>query len=299
MTKTTIQADAPIQECINDVLSVPREKFLNIASKLDSLAFDDDPYEYHDNEGVESISDIADNLLNPTYRKAIIKALQDKLEYYAEDEFDDANIKVFSNALRVYDAIWYNKNRGDTVKTYTLIGGVNGAGKSSLTGSLRSERSDLGIVVDPDKLTVQCGGDEYEGGKLAVKHIEQALEDGVNFTQETTLSGGYPKRLCKRAKEAGYYIRLYYVGLDTAEESIRRIQNRVERGGHDIPTKDVKARFSHRFEDVLKILPYCDEAKFFDNDNGFVLVAEYRNGQILPVGTYRPMWLSQLMEQFD
>ena len=56
-----------------------------------------------------------------------------------------------------------NKNRGDTVKTYTLIGGVNGAGKSSLTGSLRSERSDLGIVVDPDKLTVQCGGDEYEG----------------------------------------------------------------------------------------------------------------------------------------
>ena len=65
---------------------------LDIASKLDSLAFDDDPYEYHDNEGVESISDIADNLLNPTYRKAIIKALQDKQEYYAEDEFDDANI---------------------------------------------------------------------------------------------------------------------------------------------------------------------------------------------------------------
>ena len=68
------------------------ERFLDIASKLDSLAFDDDPYEYHDNEGVESISDIADNLLNPTYRKAIIKALQDKQEYYAEDEFDDAHI---------------------------------------------------------------------------------------------------------------------------------------------------------------------------------------------------------------
>lgn len=185
------------------------------------------------------------------------------------------------------------------MKICTLIGGVDGVGKSSLTGSLRSERSDFGTVIDHDKLVFQCGGDEYEGGKLAVKRIEQALEDGVNFTRETTLSGGYPKRLCKRAKEAGYYIRLYYVGLDTAEESIRRIKNRVKRGGHDIPAKDVKARFSHRFEDVLKILPYCDEAKFFDNDNGFVLVAEYRNGQILPVGTYRPTWLSQLMAQFD
>lgn len=85
----------PVRKCLGlsmDVLSVPRERFLDIASKLDSLAFDDDPYEYHDNEGVESISDIADNLLNPTYRKAIIKALQDKQEYYAEDEFDDAHI---------------------------------------------------------------------------------------------------------------------------------------------------------------------------------------------------------------
>lgn len=182
------------------------------------------------------------------------------------------------------------------MKIYTLIGGVNGAGKSSLTGSMRYTRSDFGVVVDPDMLTVQCGGDEYEGGKLAVERIENALKDGVNFTQETTLSGGYPKRLCKRAKEAGYYIRLFYVGLDTVDESIRRIQNRVKRGGHDIPTKDVEARFSHRFEDVLKILPYCDEAKFFDNDNGFVLVGEYYSGQILPVGTYRPAWFDELLE---
>ena len=77
------------------------------------------------------------------------------------------------------------------MQIYTIIGGVNGAGKSSLTGSLRAERTDLGIVVDPDQLTAQCGGDEYEGGKLAVRRIETALADGVNFTQETTLSGGY------------------------------------------------------------------------------------------------------------
>lgn len=42
------------------------------------------------------------------------------------------------------------------MKIYTLIGGVNGAGKSSLTGSLRSERSDFGVVIDPDKLTLNA-----------------------------------------------------------------------------------------------------------------------------------------------
>ena len=154
------------------------------------------------------------------------------------------------------------------MKVFTLIGGVNGAGKSSLTGSLKAERTDLGVIVDPDKITAETGGDEYEGGKLAVERIERALADGINLTQETTLSGGYPKRLAKRAKETGYYIRLYYVGLDTLSESLHRIQNRVAKGGHDIPYHDVERRFSRRFADVVKLLPYCDEAKFFDNDNG-------------------------------
>lgn len=129
------------------------------------------------------------------------------------------------------------------MKKCTFIGGVHGVGKSSLAGVLCVVRSNLGIMIDPDKLTIQCGGDEYEGGKLAVERIERALKDGVNFTQETTLSGGYPKRLCKRAKEAGYYIRLYYVGLDTAEESIRRIRNRVERGGMIFPLRMLTPTF--------------------------------------------------------
>ena len=84
-----------------------------------------------------------------------------------------------------------------------------------------------------------------------------------------------------------------------AEESLRRIKNRVERGGHDIPAKDVQARFAHRFADVAKILPYCDEAKFFDNDNGFALVAEYRNGQLLQVGNKCPAWLHQMMQEIQ
>ena len=72
------------------------------------------------------------------------------------------------------------------MKIFTIIGGVNGCGKSSLTGSLKAERTDLGIIVDPDKLTAEMGGDEYEGGKLAVDKLERALTDGVSFTQETT-----------------------------------------------------------------------------------------------------------------
>lgn len=41
------------------------------------------------------------------------------------------------------------------------------------------------------------------------------------------------------------------------------------------------------------------EAKFFDNNNGFVLVAEYRNGELLPIGSHRLQWLRELLEHED
>ena len=37
------------------------------------------------------------------------------------------------------------------MKTYTIIAGVNGCGKSSLTGVLKTEIDNLGKVIDVDK----------------------------------------------------------------------------------------------------------------------------------------------------
>ena len=182
------------------------------------------------------------------------------------------------------------------MKIYTIVGGVNGVGKSSFTGVLKSRTTDLGVIVDVDKITAQMGGKALEGGKRAIRIMEDCIRDGVSFTQETTLSGHRPKAAAKRAKEVGYYIRLYYVGLDTAEESKRRIANRVARGGHDIGEADVERRFAGRWEALRAVLPFCDEAAFYDNDNGFVEVAAYRNGELILEGERRPRWIAELAE---
>ena len=182
------------------------------------------------------------------------------------------------------------------MKIYTIVGGVNGVGKSSFTGVLKSRTTDLGVIVDVDKITAQMGGKALEGGKRAIRIMEDCIRDGVSFTQETTLSGHSPKAAAKRAKEAGYYIRLYYVGLDTAEESKRRIANRVARGGHDIGEADVERRFAGRWEALRAVLPFCDEAAFYDNDNGFVEVAAHRNGGLILEGGRRPRWIAELAE---
>lgn len=180
------------------------------------------------------------------------------------------------------------------MKSYTIIGGVNGTGKSSLTGVLKTQTTELGVIIDVDRITAEAGVSAVKGGRMALERIRDCLSKNVSFTQETTLSGRKTEDTAARAKEQGYYVRLYYVGLDTPEECLARIANRVRRGGHDIPEEDVRRRFAGRWEAVEKILPYCDEAHFFDNDNGFVEVAEYRNGELLLKGERRPAWITEL-----
>jgi len=176
----------------------------------------------------------------------------------------------------------------------TIIGGVNGVGKSSMTGVLKKERNDLGLCIDADKIARETGRSAVQAGRVAVEKIADCLSKGVNFTQETTLSGKKTCKTLKIAREKGYTVRLYYVAVSSAEESLKRIKNRVEKGGHDIPAETVKRRFEERFVNLKEILPYCDEVEFFDNENGLVCVAEYRNGEILPIGDYCPSWLIEL-----
>lgn len=170
------------------------------------------------------------------------------------------------------------------MKLYHIIGGINGVGKSSFLGALKGNRSDLGCIIDENTVLAELG----------LMKIRECLQRGVSFTQETTLSGYKTEQTAKQAREAGYYVHLYYIALDTAQESLARIENRVKRGGHDIDRVDVLRRFSGRWKAVQRVLPYCDEAEFYDNDNGFVKVAEYRNGELLPIGERCPDWLKEL-----
>ena len=120
------------------------------------------------------------------------------------------------------------------MKNYTIIGGVNGVGKSSFTGVLKERSTDLGVIVDVDKITAELGGNTLEGGKAALRKLRECIDKGISFTQETTLSGRKTEATAKQVRELGYHVRLFYIGLDSAEESLSRISNRVKRGGHDI-----------------------------------------------------------------
>lgn len=168
---------------------------------------------------------------------------------------------------------------------FTIVAGAFGVGKSSFIGALAPLKNSLGEII-------------ADGDKTAVHRIQPCLDDGADFTLESTLCGENTLAVIKTAAEKGYRITLYYIAVNSAEESLRRISNRVRKGGRSVSAEEVRRSYLHRFDALPLILPYCDSARFYDNENGFRYVAECRNGEIIHADNRYPDWLKEMNEKF-
>lgn len=180
---------------------------------------------------------------------------------------------------------------GDIMNNYVIVAGADGTGKSSLCGVLEGQNVLLGHIIDADAIAKENDFDNIRAGKKAIEEINYCLENNLSFTQETTLAGYRTVRTIKQARKQGYYITMYYVGLSSMEESIDRITNRVRKGGHNIPIDDVKRRYEKRISSLSRVIPLCDEVIFYDNENGFIKVAEIKNNKFQYFNGYKPKWL--------
>ncbi len=185
------------------------------------------------------------------------------------------------------------------MNNYILIAGVNGTGKTSLRGVLEGQGVLLGHIIDADKIAKENNFDNIKAGRKAIAEIDYCLDNNISFTQETTLAGHRTRHTIRQARKQGYYITMYYVGLNTKEESILRIANRVRKGGHNIPGKDVIRRFDNRINSLKNVIPLCDEVIFYDNENGFVKVATIQNNRFNYSNGYHPEWIKTFKEELS
>lgn len=151
-----------------------------------------------------------------------------------------------------------------------FIGGINGAGKSSLRDN-HLNIDENWVVIDPDKISRQFKQDigtnasNLQGGKQAILLFEQAILDKKNIVFETTLSGNSVFKRFEKAKQHGYQIDVLYMGLNSLEKHIQRVALRVSLGGHHIDTDTICKRFALRDENLEKAFLLSDNFMLFDN----------------------------------
>lgn len=128
---------------------------------------------------------------------------------------------------------------------FTVIGGPNGAGKSTYTDRLAAAGYDLGEVVNPDVIAAALPGPDTtrdaRAGRETLYRTRALIVSGQTFSRETTLSGREILRTMEAAKDAGFRINLFFVGVDSLETSRRRVEDRVSEGGHGICSGHTRA----------------------------------------------------------
>ena len=131
-------------------------------------------------------------------------------------------------------------------KNLYIISGPNGAGKTTASYTVLPKILNCKEFVNADEIArglspFNPDGMAIEAGKLMLKRIDELLQKEESFSIETTLSTRSYFKLVETAHKKGYNVTLLYFWLESPEQAIERVAERVSKGGHDIP-KDVIIR---------------------------------------------------------
>lgn len=155
--------------------------------------------------------------------------------------------------------------------TLFLIGGCNGAGKTTFARRLLPMEG-VELFLNADEIARGLSPLKPElaavrAGRLLLENADDLIAKRKSFGLESTLSGKTYARLLREAKEAGFFISLHFLVVPSAEVSIERVAHRVSKGGHHVPSDDIRRRFTRSVENFLRIfLPQADEWKVWDNE---------------------------------
>lgn len=169
-----------------------------------------------------------------------------------------------------------------------LIAGSNGSGKTTFTteyfplfvGDVTFINADL-IALGLSPFSPEHAA--AAAGRLVLKRIGELRRERATFAVETTLSGRTYATLLRRMKSEGYRVHLYFLWIPDHRLAIKRIKERVRRGGHNIPTPVVQRRFHRALRNLFEIYyDLADDVMILDNSKAKPrTVAEKRGGRTI------------------
>lgn len=172
-------------------------------------------------------------------------------------------------------------------KVLYIFAGVNGAGKSTLynSGNL-DDNIKYSTRINTDEIVRKIGdwknnSDQIKAAKIAINLRNDCLKDGKSFNEETTLTGKTILKTIDKAKELGYELQLFYVGVNNPEIAKERIRNRVEKGGHNIADEIVEKRYYESLKNLKQMITKFDEVYLYDNSIKYKHIFSFINNKIL------------------
>lgn len=153
-----------------------------------------------------------------------------------------------------------------------VIAGPNGSGKTSVTSQLlKSEWVEDALYINPDIIAQEKFGDwnnqeaVINSAKYCERLREKCLVERKSFIFETVMSAKDKVDFLLRAKEAGFFIRVFFISTKSPTINAARVANRVIKGGHDVPINKIVSRYAKSIVNCHIVGKFVDRLYVYDN----------------------------------
>lgn len=186
-----------------------------------------------------------------------------------------------------------------------VVAGPNGAGKTTVTERLREDSWSEGVeYINPDEIARDRFGDwnstraVLDAARWAETRREELLASRRGIAFETVLSAPDKLEFIRRARSAGYFVRLFFVGTESPTINAARVAQRVMSGGHTVPIEKIISRYEKSIVNLTTALPLSHRAYVFDNSRDGVdalLCVRCIDGAIRKVYAELPPWIADAL----
>lgn len=183
-----------------------------------------------------------------------------------------------------------------------LLVGINGAGKTTFYYNQIQPRAQVPFI-NADEIQKQRWPDEknnlqrsYEAAKIAQGLRDKYIAEGKSFATETVFSHPSKLDLIRNAQHNGFSVALYHIHVASPELAVKRVENRTEMGGHNVPKEKILSRFPRTLAHLRYAVKIADRTMVFDNSalgksHRYLMTLEH--GKVTNVKQALPEWVYQ------
>lgn len=183
-----------------------------------------------------------------------------------------------------------------------VIAGPNGSGKTTVTVRLRADRWSEGVeYLNPDDVARDRFGDwnspeaTLEAARWTTARREALLAAHQGIAFETVFSTDDKLDFVARARAAGYFVRVFFIGTSDPRINAARVAGRVMAGGHTVPIEKIISRYGRSMANLAGGIDIADRVYIYDNSVDGVearLCARTEDGQLRKVYGSLPEWVA-------
>lgn len=153
-----------------------------------------------------------------------------------------------------------------------VIAGPNGSGKTTITVKLKVERWSEGVeYLNADDIAQNQFGDwnspsaVLQAAQWTDARRESLLAHHAGIAFETVMSSPSKIDFIDRAKQAGYFVRLFFVGTSDPRINAARVAGRVMAGGHTVPIEKIISRYRRAMANLAAAIDIANRVYIYDN----------------------------------